>query len=185
VRDILFHHGGIDSDPPEVVAFHRPGAFPGLNRLGQKRIFVLWNRARTPRGVIIDLASPAADGLGRTGFGGKIDTHFWERFGGAILMSIVSDASKYAFDQLTDRTEFETAETESATRGAAAIALENSINIPPTLYKNQGEVVSIFVARDLDFSSVYDLRVTEGRNQIYDRAVTGDMRAAPPQIISK
>lgn len=161
------------------------GEYNGGLRQGQKRIFVLWNRARTPRGVIIDLASPAADGLGRTGFSGKIDTHFWKRFGGAILMSIVSDASKYAFDQLTDRTEIETAETESATRGAAAVALENSINIPPTLYKNQGELVSIFVARDLDFSSVYNLHVTEGRNTIYDRTVSGDMRAAPKQIFKK
>src|SRR5690606_7175052 len=50
----------------------------GLRR-GQSRIFVLWNRARTPRGVIIDLASPATDGLGRTGFDGKIDNHFWKR----------------------------------------------------------------------------------------------------------
>ena len=32
-----------------------------------------------------------------------------------------------------------------------------SINIPPTLYKNQGEQVGIYVARDLDFSSVYDV----------------------------
>src|SRR5690606_7768740 len=125
--------------------------------------------------VIVDLASPAADGLGRTGFDGSIDNHFWQRFGGAILMSIVSDASKYAFEQFADGTQVDTGETEGATRSAAAIALENSINIPPTLYKNQGEVVSIFVARDLDFSSVYDLRVTEGRTTIYDRSVTGDM----------
>jgi type IV secretion system protein VirB10 len=39
----------------------------------------------------------------------------------------------------------------------AAKALENSINIPPTLYKNQGERVAIFVARDLDFRGVYGL----------------------------
>jgi len=66
----------------------------------------------------------------------------------------------------------------------ASIALENSINIPPTLYKNHGDVVSIFVARDLDFSSVYDLKTIESRNQIYDRAATGDMRRIP-EIISK
>ena len=46
----------------------------------------------------------------------------------------------------------------NAGQQAAAIALENSINIPPTIRKNQGEFVSIYVARDLDFSGVYDLK---------------------------
>lgn len=156
----------------------------GLRR-GQKRIFVLWNRARTPTGVIVNMASPGADGLGRSGFDGKIDNHFWERFGGAILMSVVGDASKYAFQRLNDGTEIETNETENASRDAAAIALENSINIGPTLYKNQGEQVSIFVARDLFFDKVYQLHTTETRTQIYDRTITGDMRANAPAMVTK
>ncbi|NSZ10060.1 MULTISPECIES: type IV secretion system protein VirB10 [Agrobacterium] len=151
----------------------------GLRR-GAKRIFVLWNRARTPTGVVVNMASPGADGLGRSGFDGKIDNHFWDRFGGAILMSVVGDASKYAFSRLNENSEFETSETENATKDASAIALENSINIPPTLYKNQGEQVSIFVARDLDFGDVYQLKATETRNQIFDRTVTGDMRKHAP-----
>lgn len=160
------------------------GEYTSGLKQGQKRIFVLWNRARTPHGVIINMASPASDGIGRAGFSGKIDTHFWQRFGGAILMSIISDASAYAFQKLDKNTDFETDQTEDAGNNAAAIALENSINIAPTLYKNQGSQVAIFVARDLDFSDVYDLRVVENRRQIFDRTITGDM-SKHPIIITK
>jgi type IV secretion system protein VirB10 len=36
--------------------------------------------------------------------------------------------------------------------------LESTINIPPLIYQNQGGVVGIYVARDVDFSSVYELQ---------------------------
>ena len=36
--------------------------------------------------------------------------------------------------------------------------LDATINIPPLLYQNQGGVVGVYVARDLDFSSVYELK---------------------------
>ena len=159
------------------------GEYEGGLRRGQKRIFVVWNRARTPRGVIINLASPAADGLGRSGFDGNVDTHFWRRFGGAMVMSIISDVTKYGFSRLRDGQGIETEETEGASRDAASTALESSINIPPTLYKNQGEVISIFVARDLDFSTVYDLKSIETRYRQHYRAASGNMRSAPSVVI--
>ncbi|KAG1275941.1 hypothetical protein G6F57_023258 [Rhizopus arrhizus] len=48
--------------------------------------------------------------------------------------------------------------TGDAAKDAVTTVLENTINIPPTLYRNQGGRVGIYVARDLDFSSVYELR---------------------------
>ncbi|MNW15622.1 Type IV secretion system protein virB10 [compost metagenome] len=48
--------------------------------------------------------------------------------------------------------------TGDAAKDAATTVLENTIKIPPTLYRNQGGRVGIYVARDLDFSSVYELR---------------------------
>ena len=53
-------------------------------RAGQSRVWVLWEEARTPSGLLVPLASPATDALGRTGVGGVVDTHFDERFGAAI-----------------------------------------------------------------------------------------------------
>jgi len=113
---------------------------------GQKRLFVLWTRAVTPAGVAIGLTSPASDALGRAGFDGRIDTHFWEWFGGALLLSIVTDASA-AVSRAT-----------SMPADASGVALQNTINIPPTLSKPQGAQVAIFAAQDFDFSGVYALK---------------------------
>ncbi|WP_114836222.1 type IV secretion system protein VirB10 (plasmid) [Agrobacterium tumefaciens] len=169
-RDVLSDNGRVVlmEKGTQVVGEYRGGL-----RRGQKRLFVLWNRAKTPKGVIITLASPATDALGRAGMDGYVDTHWWERFGSAILLSIVGDVTSYANSQLRD-SDVDAQNTTSAGQQAAAIAVEQSINIPPTLMKHQGGLVSIFVARDLDFSSVYRLRVTEPRNRVYDRAVLGD-----------
>jgi type IV secretion system protein VirB10 len=50
--------------------------------------------------------------------------------------------------------------------------LQDDLRIPPTLEKNQGDLVSIFVARDLDFSGVYDHRLTGAQvNTANDRQV--------------
>jgi type IV secretion system protein VirB10 len=48
----------------------------------------------------------------------------------------------------------------SNTSGVIEESLRGSVNLPPTIRKNQGELVSIFVARDLDFSTVYQVAPT-------------------------
>ncbi|MCZ7448309.1 type IV secretion system protein VirB10 [Rhizobium rhizogenes] len=137
---------------------------------GDARVFVLWDRAETPDHAMISLASPSADELGRSGLPGTVDNHFWQRFNGAMLLSVVQGAfqaaSTYAgssgggmsFNSFQNNGE-QTADT----------ALKATINIPPTLKKNQGDTVSIFVARDLDFSGVYQLRMTGGPARGRDR----------------
>lgn len=128
------------------------GEYRAALRQGQGRLFVLWTRAVTPTGVAVDLASPASDALGRAGFDGDLDRHFWDRFGGAVLMSIL-DGGREA---LADR---QAGPGVTITPGnTAGIALGSSVAIPPTLRKPQGAEVSIFVAQDLDFSSVYGVR---------------------------
>ena len=134
------------------------GEFQGGLRRGQARVFVLWTRAETPQGVVINLDSPASDPLGRSGLSGAVHTHFWTRFGGALLLTVVDGAIKGGVAALSKSgtSNIQTGDTESI----VAETLRDSANIPPTLRKNQGELVSIFVARDLDFSSVYRVQPT-------------------------
>lgn len=126
---------------------------------GQNRIFVLWTRVETPQGVIINLDSPGTGPLGEAGVGGWVDTHFWKRFGAAIMLSLIDDVGDFLSNKASegeeDRITFEN--TSENSQEMASTALEHTIDIPPTLYKNQGERLSIFVARDLDFSGVYGL----------------------------
>lgn len=144
------------SDDGSVVLMERGARVLGEYRSGLQRgrgrLFVLWTRAVTPEGVAVTLASPAADALGRAGFDGRIDSHFWERFGGALVLSIVDGATYAAVDAGAERS------AVRAPSDAASVALQDSVGIPPTLRKDQGSEVSIFVAQDLDFASVYRLR---------------------------
>lgn len=135
------------------------GETHGGMQQGQNRLFVLWTRAETPNGVVINLDSPAADPLGRTGFDGEVQTHFWARLGGALLLSIVQGGVQTGVAAVGGgNNNFNTGGVQSL----SSETLRNSVDIRPTLTKNQGELVSIFVARDLDFSGVYSVSTTPG-----------------------
>lgn len=139
----------------KVVGFYQGGLTQGM-----ARVFVNWSRVETPQGVIINLDSPGAGPLGEGGLGGYVDSHFWERFGGAIMLSLIDDFAVSVTPRRGisgDNNQVSFSNTSDAAQEMASKALENSINIPPTLYKHQGERVAIFVARDLDFRGVYGL----------------------------
>lgn len=133
------------------------GQYKGGIKRGTARIFVVWNRVETPNGVMVNLESPGTGALGRSGHDGFVDTHFWDRFGGAMMLSLVDDLGAYLGQKLTDNSGVPLNNSSEAAQNAAAIALENSINIPPTLIKNQGDHINVFIARDMDFRGVYKL----------------------------
>ncbi|MUT27086.1 MULTISPECIES: type IV secretion system protein VirB10 [Mesorhizobium] len=128
---------------------------------GDARVFVLWTRIETPDHALVSIASPGADELGRAGMPGTVDNHFRQRFGGAVLMSVIQGAFQAA-GQYAASSAGGSGINSFQTNGGQAVetTLGATVNIPPTLKKNQGDAVSIFVARDLDFSDVYDLRAT-------------------------
>lgn len=133
----------------------------GTLRQGQGRMFILWDQLRTPDFKKIMLVDTAASGaLGEAGINGWIDTHFWERFGGAMMLSMVQDVASAVADQAVnkDRNVDYTENSREAMASMAKVALENSINIPPTMYRNQGDIIGILIGDDIDFSDVYELK---------------------------
>ncbi|WP_019223227.1 type IV secretion system protein VirB10 [Bartonella rattaustraliani] len=166
-RDILSDNGHVVllDKGTQVVGEYRGGL-----KKGQSRLFVLWTRAKTPTGVIINLASPATDSLGRAGFDGNVNTHWWERFSSSLLLTVVDSVTTNITNKNNGNGGFNNSEAGNLGKDTAAIALENQINIPPTLEKYQGELVNIFVARDLDFSSVYKLAVKSRKHNAFSRS---------------
>jgi type IV secretion system protein VirB10 len=149
---------GVDG---QVVLLERGTKLVGETRgqvqQGSARVFVLWDEARTPNGVIVPLASPGADELGRSGLPGSVDRHFWERFGAAMLVSIL-DGGIQAAVQSSRGNSGAVIVNPSATQDVMTEVLKGSINIPPTVVKLQGDRIQVLVARDLDFRSVYELK---------------------------
>jgi type IV secretion system protein VirB10 len=118
---------------------------------GQKRALIRWQRLTRPDAVIINLDSPAADPLGRAGVEGKVDSHFFARFGSAILQSVLDIGVGLATRQVTDDAEL--VALPGSTQQVTG-QLQQPAQVQPTLRVRQGTSVSVFVARDLDFSTV-------------------------------
>ena len=131
---------------------------------GKASVFVLWSKVETPKGVSINLDSPASGSLGEMGIPAKVNTHFWKRFGNSIMLSVIQDGiatiAKNAENNNDTQGDNNTiiANTTRNTQSMAEKALENSINIPPTATVKQGALINILVVRDVDFSKVYRVR---------------------------
>jgi type IV secretion system protein VirB10 len=132
------------------------GETRGQVQQGAARIFVLWTQARTPTGVVIPLDSPATDELGRSGVSGQVNRHFWDRFGAAILISTLDGAVQSAV-QSGGRSGGEVIYNPTS-QSVVTDVLKSTVNIPPTVTQRNGARIQVFVARDLDFRTVYELR---------------------------
>jgi type IV secretion system protein VirB10 len=169
---------------------------------GQTRVFVVWTRMLRSDGVSVQLGSNGTDDLGRAGNAGFVDNHYLERFGSAVMLSLVGGMSQFlsAYGQNTSNingngtiitttdpvtgivTQTQTgvnqnqlslqarqiaAQNVSQTlTNIAQEALRNAINIPPTIYLDQGSRIIVFVRRDLDFSALYPDPVKEALREI-------------------
>ena len=153
---------------------------------GQKRALINWTRLIRPDGATIAISSPAADTLGRGGVRGDYNSHFLERFAGAILQSALRVGVNVA---------------SRAAAGDVIVALPGSTQntgiqqtrIVPTLTVRAGTSLSVFVARDLDFSAAEKaptakgcarrLPASETSTSVVSRSITATRRRVwPPSL---
>ncbi|MCQ5512827.1 conjugal transfer protein TraI (plasmid) [Escherichia coli] len=127
---------------------------------GVARVFVNWTNLKDGN-VNVRIGALGTDSLGASGLPAWIDNHFGERFGGALMLSLLGDGLdilKNTTQETASNSNITYENTSDATKEMAKTTLDNTINIPPTAYINQGTVLSVIVPRNIDFSSVYELQ---------------------------
>jgi type IV secretion system protein VirB10 len=123
------------------------GEYKAASQAGQRRAYLMWTRLIRPDGVSVALASPAVDFAGQAGIGGQVNSHFFSRFGSAILLSILGSASTLASGGAS------TVVVGGAGQSAASVAAQRDGSRAPTIKVRQGEPIRVFTARDLIFSA--------------------------------
>ncbi|TCZ54613.1 TrbI/VirB10 family protein [Roseicella aquatilis] len=131
---------------------------------GQSRILSLAATGWTPGGVPVPLGAPVGDALGRVGMDGAVDRHFWERFGGAVFLMLSGSAISAAQGALQAALARGSNNTylnlqTGGVQGAVASVLRDSLAIPNTVTKNQGEEIALLLTGPVDFSDAYRLRL--------------------------
>ncbi|SDQ36416.1 type IV secretion system protein VirB10 [Pseudoxanthomonas sp. CF385] len=129
-----------------------------------ERAAIVWDRITTPTGMDVNMRSPGTDMLGAAGNPGHYSAHWAQRISSALLISMLSDAFKYAGAKhgpqetsivngaiVQNPYESNTARTMER---LANMALDRSMARPPTVTIDQGTIVNVYVARDVDFSAV-------------------------------
>lgn len=128
------------------------------------RAAVIWDRMVTPTGLDINMASPGVDNLGGAGHPGYLNSHWPSRIGSALLISLLSDAFSYEAAEhgprnttvsngVVTQSPFQS-NTAQTLQTLSQQAVQQAANRPATVTINQGTVLTIYVAKDVDFSGV-------------------------------
>ncbi len=128
-----------------------------------KRVDVIWDRITTPNGIDVAMSSPGTDGLGGAGVPGQFTAHWPQRIASALMISLIADAFKYAAAENGPETTSVNASgwaVQSPYESATARTMERLANQaldqqrPPTVTVNQGTLMNVYVAKDVDFTAV-------------------------------
>ena len=129
------------------------------------RLFVVWDRIITPNGIDVNMSSPGVDDLGSSGDPGYLDSHWGSRITAALLISMLSDGFSYEAAEhgpkttalsgsgVAVETPFQS-NTAQTLQTLSQQAVQSAANRPATITINQGTIIDVYVAKDVDFSGV-------------------------------
>jgi type IV secretion system protein VirB10 len=135
------------------------GQYTSDVKQGQGRLMAVTATAYTPNGIPVPLGGPFADDLGRSGLEGNVDTHLFQRFGGAVLLSLADSAFSLAQASVSKGgNSYVSLNSGGGVGSLAQEVLRNTINMPPTITKNAGDTISLWILAPIDFSKAYHLK---------------------------
>lgn len=133
------------------------GSYSADVETGQNRLLVAWERIIMPDNQSVQISSFGGDALGRSGTTGKVNSHFFKRFGAAALISTISAIPSLLEDEdsgggvtISTGGSDAAAGVADALGGATDAAIGKYISIPPTITVAQGTRVTVMVDRDLE-----------------------------------
>ena len=103
--------------------------------------------------------------LFRSGTPGDVDRHWFERFGNALLFSVIEDGVEFGTAKAANSSGDGVnvyQNTSNSTEAIVKEALRAAGDIPPTITLNQGSRIGILTSRDLDFRTVYRVKPLPG-----------------------
>ncbi|HFB4280959.1 TPA: TrbI/VirB10 family protein, partial [Neisseria gonorrhoeae] len=140
----------------------------GIN-LGQRRLFIAWNRIIFPDGKALDIGDmPGASGAGYAGFSDRINNHYGRLWGNALMLSLVGASITYGVDKNSNNNNNGNNNGNNSTvRGALSESLgqtfgqavsqsiQKNMNVSPTLEIRPGYRFNVILTKDIDFSKPY------------------------------
>jgi type IV secretion system protein VirB10 len=119
--------------------------------IGQGRILVAWTRLVTPDGQSVQMEAFGGDAQGRSGITGNVNTRFGQRFGSALLVSLLAAAPTVVASNRSDDVSSDTAETlTSDLSDSLSPVFDTYLNLPPIITASPGAAITVMVDRDLE-----------------------------------
>ncbi len=139
------------------------GRYDSNVSFGQNRVLVIWTDIIFPNGATLQIGGMAGtDAAGYGGFSDKVDNHYFETFGSAILVALIGAGTEMMIPQ--DRNSFGTANSaEDAARRSFAESfgqiseqtVSRNLNVQPTLEIRPGYQFNVLVDQDMVFPGAF------------------------------
>ena len=149
-----------DSLHPSVILIPQGtklvGQYSSDVAFGQKRVLAAWDRLIFPNGATINLKGMlGADGEGRSGLNDKVNNHYLQTFGSAILISLLGVTAELSQPQTGGALTTPPASAEAAGAMAAGMnqagtmVLERNLRVQPTLEIRPGYSFNVMVNKTI------------------------------------
>jgi type IV secretion system protein VirB10 len=135
------------------------GRYASEVSFGQSRVLVIWTDIIFPNGATLQIGGMAGtDAAGYGGFADKVDNHYFETFGSAVLVALIGAGTEMMLPQDRNGPGMATSAEDAARRSFAETfgqlserTVSRNLDVQPTLKIRPGYQFNILVDQDIVF----------------------------------